>query len=133
MNGSFVPVPNYEPDKNIRQPCGTWQVWFFMWLIKTGPYRYWITLTSCIRHGGRSGQNKNATGGELFGGVLDRSGILEKHMNVMNRREGASPLVHSYTGLQKLYSCTSQIPTILWITCMPCPGICLMQMALFTK
>jgi hypothetical protein len=33
-----------------------------------------------------SGQNKNATGGELFGGVLERSGILEQQMNVMNGR-----------------------------------------------
>jgi hypothetical protein len=33
-----------------------------------------------------SGQNKNATGGELFGGVLDRPGILKQHMNMMNRR-----------------------------------------------
>jgi hypothetical protein len=33
-----------------------------------------------------SRKNKNATGGELFGGVPDRPEIFEQHMNVMNRR-----------------------------------------------
>jgi hypothetical protein len=33
-----------------------------------------------------SGQNKNATGGVLFGGVMDRPGILEQRRNVTNRR-----------------------------------------------
>jgi hypothetical protein len=33
-----------------------------------------------------SGQEKDTTGGELFGGVLDRPGILEHHLNMMNRR-----------------------------------------------
>ena len=26
---------------------------FFMWWIKVGPFRYWITLTECVRRGGR--------------------------------------------------------------------------------
>ena len=26
---------------DIRQPCGFWRVWFCMWLINTGPYRYY--------------------------------------------------------------------------------------------
>jgi len=40
------------PNKDTRQPCGYWRVWFFYVVNYAGPYRYWTTLTSNVRHGG---------------------------------------------------------------------------------
>ena len=52
-NGSFVPVSNYGPDKDIRQYCGFWRIWFYIWCINAGPYQRWTVLTSCVGRDGR--------------------------------------------------------------------------------
>ena len=40
-NGSFVPVSNYGPDKDVKRSCVFWgnMVFFFIWCINAGPYR----------------------------------------------------------------------------------------------
>jgi hypothetical protein len=52
-NGSLVLVSNFDPEKEIRRPGGFKQVWFFLWWINAGTYRYWTALTACVGRCGR--------------------------------------------------------------------------------
>jgi len=72
-NGSFVPVCNCGPDKDIRRYCGLWRMWFFYLVHQRRRLSVRTILTSCF---GRDGRHIRIQIGwnpcELTVGVLSR-------------------------------------------------------------
>jgi len=119
--------PRRMPKEWLLRPCfkiwppqrhqtfGFWRMWFFMWWINAGPFRYWTTLTKCVGRGGRYITTKK--GRKLWGNICrcsKQAWILEHSTNGTNSKHEKSPLVH-ITQAYKISSLTPLVVTHLHV------------------